>query len=126
MALLDVNQVILDPDFADRFQVVRRAETITQLGRSAVLNAPIEATGVLYPTGDNSLVRQEDQQHGVKTLTCVTPFRLRQAAPGYQPDLVIFRGVTFVVRAVEDYAQFGAGFVVAQCSSLETIDAPPQ
>jgi hypothetical protein len=113
-------------EFADRFDVLRRAETISEFGRSSTTQVTATAYGTIYPTGDNNLVRQADFEIGRRTLTCVTPFRLQQAAPGFQPDLVLYRGNQYVVSAVEDYSQYGAGFIVAQLSSVIAIDQPPQ
>lgn len=126
MATLDVSFVPGCAEFGDIFQVVRRAEAIDNFGRSSTTQVIATALGTIYPTGDNRLVRQEDYQRGAKTLTLVTTYRLQQAAPGYQPDVVLFRGNQFVVTSVEDFSQYGAGFVVAECSSMLSIDAPPQ
>jgi galactose-6-phosphate isomerase len=126
MATLDVSWVPLEAEFADRFDVVRRPETISESGRSSTTQVTATAFGTVYPTGDNSLVRQADYELGRKTLTVVTPYRLQQAAPGYQPDVVLYRGNQYVVSALEDFSQYGAGFVVAQLSSISAIDAPPQ
>jgi galactose-6-phosphate isomerase len=126
MATLDVSDIPICTEFSDRFDVVRRPEVISQSGRSVTTQVTATAYGTVYPTGDNSLVRQADYELGRKTLTCVTPYRLQQAAPGYQPDVVLYRGNQFVVSSVEDFSQYGAGFVAAQLSSISAIDAPPQ
>jgi hypothetical protein len=127
MATLDVSEIPQCAEFADTFQVTQRPETINQYGRSqisAAVSQPI--LGTIYPTGDNALQRQEDKQYGRKTLTIVTQYRLRTASPGAQPDFVYYRGNAYVVREVNDYSQYGGGFVEAVCSSLEAIDTPPQ
>jgi hypothetical protein len=126
MATLDVAWVTQVPEFVDAFQVVRRPETVSQHGRTETGAATITAFGTLYPTGDNELVRQEDYTRAAKTLTVVTPFRLRMSAPGFQPDFVLWRGGTYVVRNVRDYSQYGQGFVEAECSTLDAQDTPPQ
>jgi hypothetical protein len=121
-----VSWVPLEVEFSDRFDVVRRPETITQTGRSVTSQVTATAYGTLYPTGDNNLVRQADYELGRRTLTCVTTYRLQQAVQGHQPDLVLYRGNQYVVSSCEDFSQYGAGFVVAQLSSILAIDAPPQ
>jgi hypothetical protein len=127
VATLDVSDIPLCAEFGDEFQVQQRPETVNEFGRS-IYGGGLHTTarGTIFPTGDNSLQRQDDKQYGVKTLTIVTPFRLRTASPGAQPDFVLYRGNVYIVREVQDYSQFGAGFVVAIVSSVESIDAPPQ
>jgi galactose-6-phosphate isomerase len=126
MATLDVSDIPQCDEFADRFDVIRRPETIAPSGRSFTTQVTGTGVGTFYPTGDNSLVRQADYELGRKTLTCVTKYRLQQAAPGYQPDVVLYRGNQFVVSSIEDFSQYGEGFVAAQLSSISGIDAPPQ
>jgi galactose-6-phosphate isomerase len=126
MPTLDVSWVTQEPEFADMFQVLRRPETISQTGRSVTSQVTATAYGTIVPTGDNSLVRQTDYELGRKTLTIYTTYRLQQAAPGYQPDLVLYRGNQYVVSSVEDFSAFGEGFIVAEVSSIIAIDTPPQ
>lgn len=126
MPILDLSEAFEAIEFADRFTVIRRTETISQFGRSE--RTPIRfpsIIGTLYPSGDNSLVRADDQTRGGKTLTVVSRFRLQQASPGYQPDLIIWGGDFFVVKDVRDFSRFGAGMIVAECSSIDSIDLPP-
>ena len=127
MASLDVSDVPICAEFSDVIQVQQRPETISQYGRSQVsTSAPIAVLATIYPTGDNSLQRQTDHQFGRKTLTVVTPYRLRTSSPGAQPDYVFYRGNIFIVTEVRDFSQYGAGFVEEVCSSVESIDVPPQ
>src|SRR5215831_6705851 len=108
MATLDVSDIPVCAEFSDTFQVIRRPETIDYHGRVDIIEAPpVAVLGTIYPTGDNSLVRQSDFERGSETYTCVTPFRLRQAGPGHQPDMILYRGDVFIVTEVEDYSQYG-------------------
>jgi hypothetical protein len=123
---LDVSDAYIDPSTADRFTVIRRAETINGNGRSELITSTIpNLIGAVYPTGDNSLVRTEDYQISRKTLTVVTSFRLQLSAPGYQPDIVVWNGDNFIVRALQDYSGFGSGMIVAECTSIDSQDNPP-
>jgi galactose-6-phosphate isomerase len=127
MATLDVSDVVICEELSDRFDVIRRPEVISQSGRSVTTQVTVPGLlGTIYPSGDNSLVRQADYELGRKTLTICTTYRLQQAAPKHQPDLVLYRGNQYVVSNVKDWSPFGAGFVEAECSSIIPIDAPPQ
>jgi hypothetical protein len=126
MPTLDVSDIPICEEFGDKFDVIRRPETINESGRSSAAQVVGSAVGTIYPTGDNSLVRQTDFELGRKTLTVVTPYRLQQAAPGHQPDVILYRGNQYVVTSVEDYSQYGAGIIVAEVSSIAGIPAAPQ
>ncbi len=43
----------------------------------------------------------------------------------YQPDIVKWKGDCFLVKSVDDYTQYGAGMVIAECVSQDFDDAPP-
>jgi len=128
---IDVSYVLRDQMIAgERFQVVRRQETVNSLGISTVKEITLPALGSITPTGDNSLVRAEGYQQQAKTIRVITNFRLRGATIGqnganYQPDIVLWNGSRFVVRTVDDYSQYGAGMIVAECSSIELTDPAP-
>jgi hypothetical protein len=126
MATLDVSDVPVCPEFADWFQVMSRPETITEFGRSSTSQVIAQAQGTIYPTGDNALVRQADYETNRKTITIVTPYRLKGASPGFQPDQIMYRGTLYVVSNVEDYSQYGQGIVVAQCSTTVAVPNAPQ
>lgn len=126
MPILDLREAFEAVEFADRFTVVRRAEQISGFGRSERVPERFpRIVGSIYPSGDNSLLRAEDQQHGRKTITVVSRFRLQMAAPGYQPDIVIWGGDQYLVRSIQDFSRFGGGMIVAECSSMDSIDMQP-
>jgi galactose-6-phosphate isomerase len=127
MPTLDVSDVVICVEFSDRFDVIRRPETISQTGRSVTSQVTVPGLlGTIYPTDNNSLVRQADYELGRKTLTVATKYPLQMAAPGYQPDLVLYRGNQFVVSSIKDFSAYGEGFIEAECSSIIAIDTPPQ
>jgi hypothetical protein len=129
---IDVTDVLLDPDIAgEQLTVLRRVQTIGTNGvavitETAVMPAPV---GSVRPTGDNSLVREEAYQQQAKSIRVVTNFMLRgEARDGgvdYQPDVIVWKGSRFVVRTIEDYSQYGAGMIQADCTSMEFDDPPP-
>jgi galactose-6-phosphate isomerase len=125
--------VLLDPIVAaTSFVVVRRkswtdSNGIAQQGEQRV--SPVY--GSVTPTGDNSLVREDAYQSQNKTLMVITQFFLRAAAVddngvGWQPDLILWDGNYYLVKTVNDFSQFGIGFIQADCESFEYVTGPPQ
>lgn len=132
MATIDVNEVILDPELGGNpFTVIRRKQTVDANGLVSVTTTKIPAVGAIFPTGDQSLVRMEAYEMQSKTITIVTPFRLRgvakdQSGVDWQPDLVdIGDGGFFIVKDVNDFTKYGAGFIQAECASTDYV-APPE
>lgn len=131
MAFLDVSDVLLDPDFTDTFIVNRRVEVVSSAtGRSATTVFKKPTFGVVTATGSDDLSRLQDADVFKRSITIVTKFKLRgevedNAKTNWKPDLITWRGDNFIVKVIDLYPQFGAGFVQAICSSEDLVDQPP-
>jgi hypothetical protein len=132
MPLLDVSDVLTDPDIAgERLEVVRRFETVNGFGESVVTTKRYAVRGSVTPVGDNSLIREEAYQAEAQTILVVTAFLLRgpsknPAGQSFQPDVILWLGDSYVVRVLNDYSRYGAGMVEAECSSIDFIDEAPR
>ena len=128
-AFIDVSEVLLSPDMADSFQVTRRPEVVVA-GRSTVPNpVTTDQIGVVTMASPNDLLRLEDNDRMDRTISIVTKARLQGpaqvAGTNFKPDLVVWRGDTYVVKSCEPYPQFGAGFVQALAGSWDSVDEAP-
>lgn len=123
---LDVSDLLLDPDFAGFLTIQRRAEVLVK-GRPSGTPGTIspQPVGVIIPQNDSPMVRGPDQQNLPRLIQVHTPFRLRGASTGYEPDLVIYLGAPYVVNKVQDFSPYGAGFIQADCSSQAATEPPP-
>ncbi len=122
MPLLDVTEVLLDPDFADPSLICRRQIQTTD-DDNFPINTPQEIpfTGVV--TVDRSLEarRMAAGQNINGAILIVTQFRLTQGrksaadGPNLDADLVVYNGGLYRVTFVDPYTRYGAGFVQAHC-----------
>lgn len=133
MPQIDVGrEVLLDPMIAgESFQVIRRAETVSERGVSSVAEEVFDPVlGSVVPSGDNSLLREEAFQTQSQSIRVITLFRLRGASgengESYQPDIVVWKGGSYLVRTVDDYSNYGAGMIVAECIATNYTAVPPQ
>jgi len=112
MAQIDVSDITLDPYLAgNSFTVIRRLEITNNFGESTLTTQTLPAVGAVYPTGDNSMLREEALSTQSDTITVVTRFALR--GPGkdeigkvYQPDIVLWEGNHYLVRIVNHFNTF--------------------
>ena len=132
MPEIDVTYVLLDPEIAgEQLTVLRRVQTVGTNGVTVVTETTVmpKPFGSVRPTGDNSLVREDAYQQQAKSIRVVTNFRLRgesnDGASDYQPDVLVWHGSRFLVRTIEDYSQYGAGMIQADCTSMNFVDPPP-
>jgi galactose-6-phosphate isomerase len=127
MPWLDFSDVLLDPAIAgETFSVIRRQQVVDNYGTVTTTNTTLSGTGSITPTGDNSLVREEAYQTSAKTIKVITNFRLygpeQIGGTTYQPDLVAWHGDNFIVKSINDYSSYGAGFLEAECASIDFVD----
>lgn len=124
MAYLDLTDLTLDPEFSEQITINRRNEQVNSGGISTLATKQFTATGVVYPTGANSMVRQDAYTRGQKSIKVITKFRIQGPSIGYQPDVIVYRGDMFVVKTTDDFTQYGAGFIVAECVSMDLVEQP--
>ncbi len=118
MPTIDVCDIILDGDFAESFTVTRRAETVNTYGESTVTETSTTAYGVVQPDTGADTVRGADGQLQPSTITVHTPYRLIGPASGYQPDVVTWQGQPFIVSKINNFSQYGRGFIAAKCEAI--------
>ena len=127
MPLLDVSDLMSDPDFIedDGITVIRRAIVMVK-GRPTTPD-PVTYAGVnaIVNSGISELMRAEDKQYMPNRISVHTQFKLQGPAPGFMPDFIVWRGDNYVTKTLDDYSKYGAGFVHADCESVDSIDSPP-
>jgi hypothetical protein len=131
MPFLDVSSLLLDPDFAQRLTIERRTDQVGANGRTVQTPQIItpKPIGVVLPVdtaiGGNALERNPDEQHRGAALEIITKFRLQGPAPGFQPDVLVYEGNRYIITIVNTLSKYGAGFIRAECSSMDSVDNPP-
>ncbi len=131
MPLVDVTEILTDPDVAGQeFTVLRRQEVVNSFGESTWSTARIMVTGSVQPSGDQGLIREEGLDAQAKSIEVYTTYRLRGVAKGpdaarWKPDIVVWNNNHFEVVNVDSFSSFGAGFVKAECTSVHYVDLPP-
>ncbi|PHI47687.1 head-tail adaptor [Serratia marcescens] len=125
MPLLDVTEVLLDPDFADPSLICRRQIQKTD-DDNFPINTPQEIPFSGVVTVDRSLEarRMAAGQNINGAILIVTQFRLTQGrksaadGPNLDADLVVYNGGLYRVTFVDPYTRYGAGFVQAHCELM--------
>lgn len=132
MPEIDVASEVLNDGIvaATSFVVLRRRSWTDNNGLQRNTVRRVRAIGSVTPSGDGSVDRQDAEQSQNKTLEVITQFFLRAVTSDandaqWQPDLVLWQQDTFIVWSLDDYSQFGKGFVRATCVSYDFKSQPP-
>lgn len=132
MSFIDVTDVLFDPEIAGQsFSVLRREEGVNFFGEVVITPTLVPGlVGCVYPTGENSLIREVAAQSQANTLTFVTTYRLRPASKtpdgrSWQPDYVLWQDDWYIVWTLNEFTQYGAGFLVADCMAIDYQTVAP-
>lgn len=126
MPLLDVTDVLLDPDFLDTSLVCHR-QVQTVDGDNFPVNTPQDLPFSGVVTVDRSLEakRMTAGQNINGAILIVTQFRLTQGQPGsdtaqkLDADTVSYQGRVYRVTFIDPYTSYGSGFVQAHCELMD-------
>ncbi|MDG7050613.1 MAG: hypothetical protein JRZ94_05360 [Nitrososphaerota archaeon] len=125
MPLLTIDDILLDADIADSFTVRRRQQVIDTNGRAQVTEIDYaNIVGVVNAGDPNDLHRDNAEfELAWNTISIVTNFTLVCVLEGYLPDIISWRGGNYTVNNLNEYPQFGPGFVQAVCTNMDRIES---
>lgn len=118
MPLLDVSDILLDPDFADVLIVTRSVQTFTN-GYASNSSKSWQISGVVTMVGGQELIREPSGERNKQTIRVATKARLtdgRIKSDGITmdtADILTWNGNQYTVVQVDDYSRYGEGFVQA-------------
>jgi len=118
MALLDVTDVLSDPDFANSLTCERITQTIGEDGIAVNSAQLFPFKGVVTNNLGDILDRAAIGEHIKGNISVYTRFALQDGKDGYTADIVRWRNRRFTVANVSDYSHFGRGFVAASCDLI--------
>jgi hypothetical protein len=116
MALIDVSDLLRDPDFTNVVTLIRRAVAVNEHGENVMTETPCYITAVVQGDNTETLEKLPD---GARLSDAITVFyrgTLSAERPGGYADIIVWQGRRYQVREViEDFLNYGAGFTKAIC-----------
>lgn len=119
MALLDVTDILSDPDFMDTGLFCERTvQTIGNNGLAVNATRLIKFSAVVTSDQGDILQRVVQGERIAGSITIHSRFRLIDGKVGFTADVIRWQGRRFTVNSVNDYSHFGRGFVCANCEII--------
>lgn len=119
MPLLDVTDVLLDPDFMSTGLVCKRStQTVGNDGIATLTTTTTPFAAVITNADGDMLQRLSDGERIKGSITVHTPFRLNDGSAGVTADVITWQGRDYTVASVADYSHFGRGFIAAECDLI--------
>lgn len=126
MPLLDVSEVLVDPDFVDDIVVLRLSRIVGTNGRITDTPGYFYTWANVQPAPQSSLMQLPEAERVGSFISVVTPFRLIPLTDTTAPDQVQWQNRTYRVKLVRDWSTYGAGFTEGICELVSlTVNGPP-
>ena len=121
MALIDVSDLLRDPDFTNTVTLIRRAVAVNEHGETVMTETPCYITAVVQGANAESLERVPEGARLSDLIEVYYKGALHAESPGGYADVIVWSGKRYqVFEVVEDFMNFGAGFTKAICK-LEAV-----
>lgn len=123
MALIDVSELLTDPDFTNTVTLIRRASTVNTYGENVMTETQSTITAVVQGANTESLERVPEGARLSDLIDVYYKGQLTAESPSGYADVIVWGGKRYqVFEVVEDFMNFGAGFTKAVCK-LEAVNA---
>ncbi|MHC3068679.1 hypothetical protein [Klebsiella pneumoniae] len=123
MALIDVSELLTDPDFTNTVTLIRRASTVNTYGENVMTETQSTITAVVQGANTESLERVPEGARLSDLIDVYYKGQLTAESPSGYADIIVWGGKRYqVFEVVEDFMNFGAGFTKAVCK-LEAVNA---
>lgn len=126
MPILDLADLIDDPDFADDTGTLFLRRTGQAVGNNGRVQASPAATplhGVVTQADGDALKLLPEGARAEGAIVVHTRTRLYVASDTHQADQVLWQDQTYTVGAVANWSTFGSGFCAAVCT-LKSLTGP--
>ena len=118
MPLLDVSEILLDPDFVDSLVCARQTQTVDDDGIATDTPTTTPFFGVVTNNTGDLLMRLAEGSHINGSITVHSRFLLQAGSDGQDADIVTWNGRSYTVTNVGDWSRFGIGFTAANCELI--------
>lgn len=118
MPLLDVAEILLDPDFVDSLVCARMTQTVDDNGIAADTPTSVPFFGVVTNNIGDLLMRMAEGSRINGSITVHSQFNLVAGSDGIDADIVTWNGRQYTVTSVGDWSRFGIGFTAANCELI--------
>jgi hypothetical protein len=127
MALLDVSELLFDPDLCDLVTVTRRTATVsTDTGRAGFTTTVFPNVVMFVLIADPSDQQRSPEATNIpRAIDVVTNFRLHGPSEGQLADVITYMGSDYTLTEIKPHAKWGAGFVKGKATSMNASDTSP-
>lgn len=115
MALVDVTELLHDPDFVDPIQAITRYPRINSKGEQSFEEVTTDGVGSVQPASGKTLFKLPEEFRVANVSSFWFQGDIVASAPGKYSSVLVFKGKRYQVQMVFDWTNFGAGWCEGTC-----------
>jgi hypothetical protein len=103
MALIDVTELLADPDFVDALSITHRVPTVNSMGENSLTETTVETIGSVQPASGATLNRLPDALRVPNVNSFWIKGEIVSDGTNEYPDLIVYQGQNYEVQVVFDW-----------------------
>lgn len=115
MANIDVSSLLLDPDFINPLVLIHRTSTVDDYGKLSLVETQVNTYGSVQPTTGKQLSRLPEALQTSDVRTFYIKAEILCDGSSQYPDIILFGGYRYEVKAQSPWLNWGAGWNEAIC-----------
>ncbi len=115
MALIDVSELLLDPDFVNPVSLVHRTFTIDSFGKNVLTESSVDTIGSVQPASAKDMMRLPEALRIRDVRKFWIKAEILTDGDSQYPDIIVFQGKRFQVINTEPWLNYGLGWNAGLC-----------
>jgi hypothetical protein len=115
MSLIDVTELLSDPDFVGPIIHIGRQTSVDNLGQNVLTQCSTPTVGSVQPISGKELNRLPESLRVADMMTFYMKGTIVASAPGKYSDILVSNAKRYQVLTVNDWSAWGAGWCQGAC-----------
>lgn len=115
MALIDVSDMLLDPDFINSVSLIHRTASVDSFGKNQLVETTVNTFGSVQPAPVKDVQRLPDSLRLQDVRKFWIKAEILSDGSAQYPDLIAFKGNRYQVISTEPWLNYGNGFNTGLC-----------
>lgn len=115
MALIDVSDLLSDPDFIDPIIVIRRTSTTNSFGENVLFETEIQTFANVQPASTKQIMRLPEDLRMADVRSFYLRLEIVQDGTTDYPDILVFQGKRFEIQTAAPWLNYGSGWNEGVC-----------
>jgi hypothetical protein len=115
MALIDVSDLLLDPDFINNVSLIHRTTVVNSFGKNELTETTFNTFGSVQPAPVKEIQRLPESLRMSDVRKFWIKAEILSDGDSQYPDIILFQGKRFQVINTEPWLNYGAGWNAGLC-----------